>query len=193
MVVESLYDFFGAFGPLGMLLALFIIFNIDGILFPVLPELFVIITFGVDPSITWGALVLFIAVVGGVTGNTVLYLIAKKARLPRWISSKMKAYISMLLVRDERIILLNRVVPVVPYAGAFIAVCEWDFRKSISYVALGGLIKYSALLLVADAFFVYYETGMARIVTIVLVILFVVVSFLISMIYRRRMKETSKG
>lgn len=189
MVVESLFDFFGAFGPLGMLLALFVIFNFDGIVFPVLPELFVVITFGVNPSIAWGTLVLTIAVIGGVTANAALYLIASKAKLPKWMRNRMKGYISMLMVRDERIILLNRIVPVVPYTGAFIAACDWDVSRSISYVALGGLMKYSVLILVSDAFFVFYETGLARIVTILLVILFIGVSFLISLVYRRRMKE----
>ncbi|TET89532.1 MAG: hypothetical protein E3J35_09620 [Methanomassiliicoccales archaeon] len=189
MFVEGIYDFFGPFGTVGVLLALFLIFIIDAVLFPVLPELFAVITFGLYPSMTWGALVLAVAVVGGVTGNAILYVVAKKAKLPRWITNRMKSYMSMLMIRDERIILLNRIVPVVPYTGAFIAVCDWDFSKSIFYVALGGFVKYSILILISDVFFVFYETGMARVVTIVLVVLFVGASFLLSCLYRGRLRE----
>ncbi len=193
MVVESVYDFFEAFGPLGMLLALFLIFNIDGILFPSLPEFFVVVTFGLYPSITWGILVLAVAVVGGVTANAALYSVANRAKLPRWIRNRMKNYISMLLIKDERIILLNRIMPVVPYTGAFIAVCNWNVAKSLSYVALGNSLKYAVLILLSDVFFVTYGTEMARVITIGLVILFVGASFLYSFAYKRRLRKRTSA
>ena len=45
-------------------------------------------------------------------------------------------------VSDERIILVNRVVPVVPLMGAFIATMKWDPRKSLFYVFIGENLRH---------------------------------------------------
>src|SRR2546428_2923795 len=71
--------------------------------------------------------------------------------MPRWLEGAMKKWTSFLLVQDERVILMNRAVPVIPMVGAFIATLGWDYRRSMAYVAIGGLAKYAILLYVVFA------------------------------------------
>jgi len=98
----------------------------------------------------------------------------------------MQRWTGFLLVRDERVILLNRLAPVVPFVGAFIATLRWDYRRSIAYVAVGGLAKYAVLLFIVFEVGVAYDVATARWITLGLVVAVVAVSFVCSYLVRRR-------
>jgi len=103
----------------------------------------------------------------------------------------MKKWTSFLLVRDERVILMNRAVPVIPMVGAFIATLEWDYRRSMAYVAAGGLAKYAVLLYVVFAIGLAYDVATARWITLALVVIVVALSFLASWVRRRRIEASA--
>ncbi len=194
-VDEILVSLFETLGPLGALLALFLIFVIDAAIFPALPEIAVVLTYSYRPTaldpLLWSVLLLCMAVGGEAVGNSALYLIVRRAliqrgRMPKAVERLMHRWIDFLVLHDERIILLNRIAPVVPLVGAFIATCRWDYRKSLAYIVSGAAAKYVVLLaLIAGVGFVY-DPGTARWVSLGLVLVIVAVSILASVVYRRR-------
>ena len=198
---EFLAALFASLGPAGSLVALLLIFAADAALFPALPEAWIIVTYTYRPEVLdpigWAVLLLLMAVLGDVLGTSVLFLIVRRVlvqgrQMPAWLANGMKRWTAFLVVRDERIILLNRVAPVVPFVGAFIATLGWNYRRSMLYVAVGGFAKYAILLYLVFAIGVAYDPGTARAVTIVLVIGVVALSFLGSWLYRRRLRIPKK-
>lgn len=199
MIGDFIYDLFHALGPVVALLALFLIFVIDAAVFPALPEVFAVLFFLANPlpagsEFVWGMAILSTAILGELAGNTLLYLIVKnllvkKKRIPRLLERMMKRYVRFLVCKDERIILVNRVAPVVPMVGAFMAVCEWKYRRSMEYIFIGSLAKYSFLLILVGSFGIIYERQTAQIVSILAVLAIIGISGLLSLIYRRRMKD----
>jgi len=198
---ELLTALFGSLGPVGSLVILVIIFALDAALFPALPEVWIVVTYTYRPSellgpVAWAGLLLAMAVAGDVLGTSLLYLavrrwVIQRRRMPRWLERAMKKWTSFLLVQDERVILMNRVVPVIPMVGAFIATLEWDFRRSIAYVAIGGLAKYAILLYVVFAIGLAYDVATARWITLALVVVVVGLSFLASWFRRRRIEAST--
>lgn len=182
------------FGWYGMLFALYLIFVIDAAVFPAIPEVFAVLFFRASPTLTWGLLVLAIALLGEVSGNSLLYaviknLVVKKERMPRFLEKTMKKYIDFLILSDEKIILLNRLAPVVPFVGAFMATCSWSYPKSISYIALGSVAKYGLLLCLAGFLGILYEPETATVFSLIAVLLTVILSALFSIYYRKRKKQ----
>jgi membrane protein YqaA with SNARE-associated domain len=195
-VADWLYGLFAFLGPAGTLVALFFVFVIDAAVIPALPELAVVLSYlyrtpGTEP-LSWALLLLVMAVAGEVVGNTVMFLWVRKlvvdrGHLPKVVDRMMKGWTKLLLVRDERIILVNRIAPVVPFVGAFIAVVGWSFPKSLAYIVLGAAAKYALLLLLVGYLGVVYDPSTATLLTVGAVIILVVVSVLASIIIRRRM------
>ena len=192
---EFLAALFASLGPVGSLLALLLIFALDAALFPALPEVWIVVTYTYRPEILdpllWAALLLGVGIAGDVLGTTFLYLMVRRVlirgrRMPGWLERGMKRWTTFLVVRDERLILLNRVAPVIPFVGAFIATLGWDYRRSLAYVAVGGLAKYAILLFVVFAIGVAYNPSTARWITLGIVVVVVAVSVLASSLYRRR-------
>ncbi|HKZ88653.1 MAG TPA: hypothetical protein VJ300_00145 [Thermoplasmata archaeon] len=188
-------DLFGFLGLPGTLLALFLVFAVDAALFPLLPELAIILSFSFRPpeldAFVWGLLLLGIAMAGEGVGNTALYgfvrrVLIRGGHMPAWLERSMKRWIEFLVLKDERIILLNRVAPVVPMVGAFIAACRWDFRRSLAYILIGAGAKYSVLLALSGFIGIAYDPLLARWVTVGLVLAVVGVSLAASLLYRRR-------
>lgn len=198
--MASFDDFFAALfsllGPAGTLVALMLIFAVDSAFFPALPEAWIVLTYTyrpvtLDPAF-WVGLLLGMAVVGDILGTSVLYglvrrVVVQRGRMPEWLERGMKRWTGFFLVRDERVILLNRLAPVVPFVGAFIATMGWDFRRSIAYVAVGGLVKYAVLLYLVFEIGVAYDLRTARSVTLLLVVIVVALSFIASWLYRRQL------
>lgn len=191
MIGETIINFFQNFGMLGFIVALYFIFLVDSMIFPSLPEMFFLIAFLFQPDIKWGILLLFIALLGIFCGNSLLYILAKKARIPNFIKEIMKKYSSMLLLGDERILFLNNIAPVLPYSGAFMAVNEWDYKKSIFYLESGAALKFSVLLLLSNSFYIFFSKGMAKKATIFLIFITLAISFTLS--YFRKRKIEGKG
>ena len=197
--MASLDDFFaalfGALGPVGSLVALLVIFAIDAALFPALPEAWILITYTFRPEtmdpVGWAAVLLAVAVAGDLLGTSTLYaavrrLLIQDRHMPRWLESGMRRWTEFLVVRDERVILLNRVAPVVPFVGAFIATLRWSYPRSMAFVAVGGLAKYAALLYLVFVIGVSYDIHTARTITLVLVVVVIALSLGGSWWYRRR-------
>src|SRR3989442_1568571 len=89
------------------------------------------------------------------------------------------------------VILMNRAVPVIPMVGAFIATLGWNYRRSMAYIAIGGLAKYAILLYVVFAIGLAYDVATARWITLALVVAVVGLSFLASWVRRRRIQASS--
>ncbi len=189
MLGDALIELFSSLGFFGGLTAIFLIFYFDAMIIPLLPELFAVLIFQANPVWEWGILILVVAEVGEVLGNSTLYYAAKNIGLPGFMKRAMNKYVKFLVLKDERLILSNRIAPTVPFVGAFIAACEWDFKKSITYVAVGGLVKYSFLLSIVAAFNVAYPRDMAQNMTLIMVIVFIVVSGVLALIKSRRDKR----
>ncbi len=190
---QEIYHFFSGLGLLGWLIAIFILFYIDAIIFPTLPELITVIIFmaGIQTTSAWvlGISILVTIAIAEFAGLTTLYLIVKKVKIPSMIRRAVCKYQDFLIVRDERIILVNRIAPVLPFLGAFVAILDWSYRKSVVYTLIGGILKYGLILLLSSWFFEFLSKGMAEQVTLAMVIGILAASFALSIIRRRRMKR----
>jgi len=191
MIGDAIIEFFSAFGVFGMALALYFIFLIDSMIFPALPDFFLLVIFLTNPgSIEWGIALLIIAVAASFSGNTILYLLVKKYSLPKWMKKAMQKYSNMLIVSDERILLINRIAPVLPYTGAFIAVNNWNYRKAISYIIFGAGIKFGFLLLLSGTFYTLFKKGVAQEATFLLIILTILISLIASFLERKKLSTS---
>ncbi len=178
MVLAELLQFFRGFGPGGELVFLFVILCLDAMLVPTLPELFVLLLMLEFPgNIGWGLLLLVVVVAAELTGNGILYFIFKKMPIPKIFEKTMKKWVGFLAVHDERIILVNRVAPILPFVGAFVATMKWNPRKSFFYIFVGGSAKYAVLLTFVIAFNQVFDPGTARNATISMILAIIIVSF----------------
>lgn len=201
-VNEFLSGLFGFLGPAGALLILFLIFVLDAMLIPALPELWFVLTYSYRPadidSVLWAPLLLVMAVLGEAVGNTGLYLFVKRGlvqrgKMPKALERVMRKWTDFLILHDERVILMNRIAPVVPMVGAFIAALRWSYRKSLAYIVAGASAKYAFLLVLVVYVGVVYDPGVARLVTVSLVIVIVAVSAIGSYIYRKKIVAPRKN
>ncbi len=190
---HEVFQFFAVLGLVGWLIAIFILFYIDAIIFPTLPELITIIIFiaGLQTTPAWflGMMILITIAVAEFAGLTTLYLIVKKAKVPKMIHRVVCKYRDFLIVKDERIILLNRIAPVLPFIGAFVAILDWSYRKSVIYTLVSGVLKYGVILLLGSWFFEFLSEGVAAQVTLAMVVGILVASLVLSAIRRRRMRN----
>ena len=164
-------ELFGPLGAVGGVLCIFLLFFIDAVMFPTLPELFTVLVFvqgyGLEP-IVLGALLL---------------------RVPARLQKVITSYRDFLVCQDEKMILVNRIAPVLPFMGAFVALCHWDLRRSIIYLLIGGITKYGLILLLSGFFLAYMEKGTATTVTIIMVLVVIALSFVATVIRKRRLKK----
>ncbi len=189
-------------GPAGVIAGLFVVFVVDAAIFPTLPELAIVLSYayrdaGWDPR-AWAGVLLAMAVAGEVVGNSLMYLWVRKllvdrGRMPAGIDRAMRRWTQFLLVQDERIILVNRIAPVVPFVGAFIAVLHWSYPKSLAYIVIGALAKYSFLLALVGLLGLVYSQDTATIITVGAVVVILAVSLTASVVYRRRMVPPPSG
>lgn len=190
---QSIVDLFASMGLAGLLLSIFLIFYIDAILFPTLPELFVIIVFfagqGLIPDLQFAVLILITIALAEIAGVMTLYSVVTRVRVPKRIERGVHKYRDFLVVRDERMILVNRIAPILPFLGAFVAICKWSLRKSLIYTVIGGMIKYGLILAMAGYLQAYYETGVARTVTLIIVLVIIGLSFALSYYRKKKMGE----
>ena len=187
MIGEDIINAFASLGDIGMLLALVVIIWIDGTAFPTLPEIWMIWIFGVNPdSFAWGTVLVLVATCARLLGNFTLYTLVKVAKLPGWIQRRMKQYTDFLIVKDERLLLLNRLAPIVPYTGAFIAVCNWNVKKSAIYIFISGLVKFSAIVVISWLSFDNLREDVAPWVSLGVVAILLGASVIASVVYRRK-------
>ena len=188
MIGEDIISLFASLGDGGMLLALIVIILIDGVGFPTIPEVWIVFIFGANPdSLLWGVTLVIVASLSSLLGNFALYKLVKIAKLPNWIQRKMRQYTNFLVVKDERLLLLNRIAPVIPYTGAFIAACGWNLRRSAVYLFSGAVGKFSVIVILSWLSFDNLREDVAPWVSVGFVAAMLAASLIISVIYRKRM------
>ena len=185
-ISEFIYSIFGDYGDVGVLFCIYLIFLIDALIFPALPEVFFILGYDYSPTPIFGCLLVLMAVLAELVGIFSLYYVVKHVRIPKKISRIVEKYVGFLLVSDERVMLINRVAPMIPFAGAFIAIVEtWDPKKCAFYIVIGCVLKYGLILLASSFFYTYFSGDMALKVTMTLVIVILGISLAASY-YRKK-------
>ncbi|MEM2943144.1 MAG: hypothetical protein QW083_02995 [Methanomassiliicoccales archaeon] len=190
---QAIYSIFSPLGLTGMLSCIFILFYVDAILFPTLPELFTVIIFMAKPELWFGLAILMAIAVSEFLGLTTLYLIVRKVTVPQWIEKAANKYRKCLIMGDERIILLNRLAPVLPFMGAFVAICKWSYVKSAFYTLIGGVSKYGLILAASGVFFALFSSGLAQIITLSMVAIVIAISFTLSYMRGRRLGTSNEN
>jgi membrane protein YqaA with SNARE-associated domain len=168
---------FSSFGPSGMLVGLLLVVFVDAIVIPLGPELLAIAIFSTNMELWWAIVIVAVVAIAQVGGTTLLYLVGKHTNLlPKFIKKVMIRYKSALFIKDEKIVFVNCFVPVLPFLGAFMAVSKWNYRKAMSFVVLGGVIKYSLFLGLSRSFHYLFASGIAQTVSLLTVLSLLVVS-----------------
>ncbi len=187
---QSIYDLFGGNGDLGILVCIFLIFLLDALLVPTLPELFFILGFmaGAEHNvpIVFGCELLAAAIAAELVGILSLYYVVKHVRIPKKIEKLVDRYTRFLVMGDERLLLLNRVAPMIPFAGAFIAIAKWDLRKSVFYIVLGCILKYGTIMLLGNAFLEFFSSDQAQLFMIAMILAVIAVSMILSFVVKKR-------
>ena len=180
-------DIFGPYGMAGVVAMVFVAFLVDATVFPFLPEIFIIIGFAYEPTPGFAVILLLTAIIAECLGNTLLYCVVQRFGLPRKLKRVMNKYVSILIVSDERMMLLNRIAPMIPYSGAFISVIEsWKLSKALFYIVIGCILKYGLILSMSTFFYSYFTSDVAQYVMIGFVILILAISLIASYIRKRR-------
>ena len=187
---QVIYDLFGDNGDLGVLLCIFLIFLLDALLVPTLPELFFILGFmaGAEHNtpIVFGCELLLMAILAELVGILSLYYVVKHIRIPKKIEKLVDTYTKFLVMGDERLLLLNRMAPMIPFAGAFIAIAKWDLKKSIFYIVLGCVLKYGIIMLLSNMFLDFFSSDQAQLFMIIMIVVVIAVSMVLSIVVKKR-------
>jgi membrane protein DedA with SNARE-associated domain len=180
-------DIFGPYGMAGVVAMVFVAFLMDATVFPFLPEIFIIIGFAYEPTPGFAVILLLTAIIAECLGNTLLYCVVQRFGLPRKLKRVMNKYVSILIVSDERMMLLNRIAPMIPYSGAFISVIEsWKLSRALFYIVIGCILKYGLILSMSTFFYSYFTSDVAQYVMIGFVILILAISLIASYIRKKR-------
>ena len=186
-LTQFMLDIFGPYGGSGVVLMVFLAFLLDATLVPFLPEIFIILGFSYDPTPSFAMILIAVSIVAEWMGNCILYFVVKNVRVPKKIKSVVNKYIGILLVNDERMLLVNRIAPMIPYSGAFIALVDnWKLSRALAYIALGCVLKYGLILSMSSVFYAYFSSNMASIMMIVFVIVILSLSLVLSYFRRKR-------
>lgn len=196
MLGDLIYDFTG--GNIYLLLfGAFLIFYLDSMVLTILPEILILTFVGARPddinTFVWLILLLCMANIGDVAGNYTVYLLFKKVkRYHNWVHDKLQKYVGLLVLKDEKLILLNRVAPALPMCGAFMAACDWNVKKSLFYIYIGGVIKYSIILFFFGFLSFIYPDETALWITLISVGIFLIISFFLGRREQKRLLEKTK-
>ena len=163
-------------------------FILDATVVPALPEIFIIVGFSYDPTPGFAVVLIIAAILGECIGNIILYTVVEKIGLPKKLKTVMNKYVGILFVSDERMMLVNRIAPVIPYSGAFISVIEtWTLRRALFYITLGCVLKYGLILSMSTFFYQYFTSDVAQTMMIVFVIAIIAISLIASYIRKKKM------
>ena len=187
MIGEDIISFFDSLGDPGMILALIAIILLDGTGFPTLPAVWMVWIYGVHfDSFGWAVLLIIVSSVASLGGNFILYSVVKLVGMPKRIRKVMVKYTNFLIVSDERLLLLNRVAPLVPYTGAFMAVKNWDIKKCAFYLIIGAMAKATVVIGLAWLSYDNLRAEVAPWVALIAVVVVLLISLISSVIYRKR-------
>lgn len=184
---DWLFGLFDGMGDAGVVLCVFLLFLLDALLVPTLPELFMVLGFSSEPTFEFGMVLLGIAVIAELLGIFALYYVVSRIKVPARIERIANKYIDFLVFSDEKIILVNRVAPMIPFLGAFIAMVDtWDRKKCAAYIVIGCLVKYGIILLANGFFISYLGSNRAQTVTLVFIFSVIAISFVASYFKKRK-------
>jgi hypothetical protein len=189
-ISSVIISIFSPTNVVGGLICIFLLFYIDAIIFPTVPEVFTVAIFASQaqiPTLWFGLLILLTIGISEIMGFFTLYFIVKKVKVPRLIQKAVDKFQAFLIYPDERMILVNRIAPVVPFLGAFASMCNWSLRRCLKYVLIGGFIKYGLILLASGLFIEYWDRGTATVVVLVMVIGVIIISFVASYYRKKKM------
>jgi len=189
---EWLFGLFGASGGPALVFCIFLIFLVDAVFFPTLPEFFFVTAFFYDPSLSFGIMLLIAAIAAETIGLVILYMIVGSLRVPKRITTVVNKYLGFLVLGDERLLLLNRIAPMIPFSGAFVRIAGWDIKKSALYVLIGCVLKYGIIMLMSNFFHSYYSSGDAQTYTLIFIIVVIVASFTMSVIVKKKKGMSQK-
>ena len=187
MIGEDIIGLFAVLGDAGMLLAMAVIILVDGVGLPTLPEVWMVFIFGAHPdSFAWGAFLVLVSTLASLGGNFTLYSFVKLVKVPHRVERIMQRYLNFIIVHDERVLLLNRAAPILPYTGAFIAVSNWNLKKCALYLFIGAMAKSSLVVVIAWLSFDNLRAEVAPWVSLGLVVTVLLISLTVSFIYKKR-------
>ncbi len=183
---EWIYDLFGANGEWGILLCIFLIFLLDALVVPTLPELFFVICFMYKPTMLFGTELICVAALAEIIGILSLYFVVTLIKIPNKIEKLVDKYIGFLVLGDERLLLLNRVAPMIPFAGAFIKIANWRLGVSLMYIVVGCFVKFGIIMLMSDFFYSYFSGSEAQTITLIFIFAIIGISFILSYVMKKR-------
>lgn len=194
-VGQRIFDLFRDLGDMGMFIAIAIVIWLDGAVFPTIPEAWLVFIWNAhpDPSFQFGLTLVLVSTFASVTGTLSLYSAVKLTGLPKRVQKAMSGYTRWLIVNDERLLVLNRFAPLIPYTGAFIAANNWNIRKATIYLFGSAVLKFSAWVTV---FAVLRENLMGDIspwISLALVAIVITASTILSLTYRKKRKGVPKN
>ncbi|WII08202.1 hypothetical protein PED39_03095 [Methanomassiliicoccales archaeon LGM-RCC1] len=186
---DFLFDLFAGLGDQGILICIFLLFLLDALLVPTLPELFFILAIGANTSWEFGLTVLAVGFLGEMVGVFFLYNVVKRTGLPKRVDKALKKYINFLIVSDEKVMLINRVAPMVPFTGAVMAAMRkrWDVRKCIFWLATGYVFKYGLIMLFGQTATAFFDGGTSRTIMLVAIIAMIVISAAVAFLRKKKM------
>ncbi len=189
---QTIFDLFRGLGDLGMFIAIAIVIWLDGAVFPTIPEAWLVFIWNAhpDPSFNFGLVLVLVCTLASVAGTLSLYTAVRVIGLPKRIRKAMSGYTKWLIVNDERLLVLNRFAPLIPYTGAFIAANEWDIRKASIYLVGSAALKFSAWVTV---FAILRENVVGELspwISLGLVAIVIGASTTVSIAYRRKRRKT---
>ena len=191
---QWMYDLFGPYGSVGVIIFVFLVFYIDSVIFPTLPEIFFIVGFMYNPSVPWGLVMLLTAIVSEIAGVSTLYFIVEYIHVPKKLKFIANKYAEFLVVSDERAILINRFAPMIPFTGAFISLVDsWKLSRGLFYLVIGCVIKYGLILLFANFFYAYFQGPEADWITIGFVIGIMALSLVATYFRKKKERKEKEG
>lgn len=188
-VGDFLFDLFAGLGDQGILICIFLLFLLDALLVPTLPELFFILAISANTSLEFSLLVLLVGFAGETVGIFFLYSVVKRTGLPKRVDKALKKYINFLIVSDEKVMLINRVAPMIPFAGAVMAAMRkrWDIRKCLLWLVVGYVFKYGLIMLFGQTATTFFDGGTSRTVMLVAIIAMIVISAVVAFLRKKKM------
>jgi len=188
-VGDFLFDLFAGLGDQGILICIFLLFLLDALLVPTVPELFFILAIGANTSWEFSLLVLVVGFAGEMVGVFFLYNVVKRTGLPKRVDKALKKYINFLIVSDEKVMLINRIAPMVPFTGAVMASMRkrWDVRKCLLWLVVGYVFKYGLIMLFGQTATTFFDGGTSRTVMLIAIIAMIVISAVVAFIRKKKM------
>lgn len=188
-VGDFLFDLFAGLGDQGILICIFLLFLLDALLVPTVPELFFILAIGANTSWEFSLLVLVVGFAGEMVGVFFLYNVVKRTGLPKRVDKALKKYINFLIVSDEKVMLINRIAPMVPFTGAVMAAMRkrWDIRKCLLWLVIGYVFKYGLIMLFGQTATTFFDGGTSRTVMLIAIIAMIVISAVVAFLRKKKM------